>query len=264
MAQRRHLLEPRLADATDRSAASDRLRIGISPHAPYSVERHGYETCLQAARDAGLPLSTHLGETMEEAEFLRNHTGPFRELWAMLGAWDDDVPTFDGSPVAFARDIGLLAYPRASLAHVNYCAGNDLAYLAAAQASVIFCPRTHAYFRHPPHGWQRMVEHGINVAIGTDRCASAPDLNLLDDLRLLHRGAPDVAPLSLWEMATSRAARAIGMSDDVGTLTAGKCADFVVFPVQGQKPLVELLENPIMPSEVWIEGKRGAFDGNEL
>src|SRR5207302_10539659 len=108
-----------------------------------------------------------------------------------------------------ANAIGLLDYPTV-LAHVNYCDDVDLDLLARGRAGVVYTPRTHAYFGHPPHRWRDMLARGINVAVGTDSCASSPDLNLVDDLRLLHRLAPEVPAQTLWEMATIRGARAIG------------------------------------------------------
>ena len=75
-----------------------------------------------------------------------------------------------------------------------------------------------------------MLARGINVALGTDSCASSPDLNLLDDLRLLHRLAPDTPAQTLWQMATARGARALGLESQTGTLTPGKSADLLAFP----------------------------------
>jgi len=58
----------------------------------------------------------------------------------------------------------------------------------------------------------------------TDSCASSGDLNLVDDLRVLHELAPDVPASRLWELATVRAARALGMEDVAGSITPGKAA----------------------------------------
>src|SRR5439155_6137177 len=124
-----------------------RVAIGVSPHAPYSVEAAGYFRCLEVAKRRKLPLATHLAETPNEAEFLARQTGPLRELWRALGGWDEYVPAFDGGPIRFAKDFGLLDYPTL-LAHVNYCDDDELEILSRGRASVIYCPRTHAYFGH--------------------------------------------------------------------------------------------------------------------
>ena len=119
--------------------------------------------------------------------------------------------------------------------------------LASGQASVVYCPRTHAYFGHPPHRFREMLSRGINVAIGTDSCASSPDLNIVGELRLVHRMAPEVPRGTLWEMITTRGATAIQQADNIGSLTAGKLADFVVFPASTDDPLKEILEEKVLP-----------------
>ncbi len=250
MGQRRTFLEPRLASSIEKIEG---IEAGISPHAPYSIEMGGYVRCLAAAREGGLPLATHLAETPDEAMFLADHAGPFKELWDFLAAWDDGVPEFSGGPIRFASAIGLLDYPTL-LAHVNYCDDSELDLLAAGKASVVYCPRTHEFFGHRPHRWREMSERGINVAAGTDSCASSPDLNLVDELRLLHRLAPFVDPLELWQMATVRGARALGLSN-VGSLSVGHRADLVVFPTTGDDPLREIIERSVLPRQVWVAGR---------
>ena len=115
-------------------------------------------------------------------------------------------------------ELGYLAYPKTLLAHVNYCEDDELQLLANGRASVVYCPRTHAYFGHPPHRWREMLAMGINVAVGTDSRGSSPNLNLVDDLRLLHRLAPEVSPERIWEMGTTHSATAIGCAESCGTL----------------------------------------------
>jgi cytosine/adenosine deaminase-related metal-dependent hydrolase len=261
MAQRRGLLEERIAAAIDPTCASDFVRIGLTPHAPYSAEVDGYRRCIEVARERGLPLATHLAETPHEASFLAEHSGPFRDLWSMLNAWDDDVPTFSGGPIRFAQRGGLLDYPTL-LAHVNYCDDAEMEILARGKASVAYCPRTHAYFGHPPHRWRDMLKLGMNVAVGTDSCASSPDLNLVAELRLLHRIAPEVSASELWQMGTTRAARALGMSN-AGSLTPGNRADLVIFPVEGPDPLTTIFETEFEPREVWIGGRPVSPQGFE-
>lgn len=261
MGARRHLLEPRLAAALAPSPAPDRIVSAVSPHAPYSVEVGGYSRCVAAAVAAGVPVCTHLAETPDEVDFLTRHAGPFRRLWDAIGGWDDGVPKvrlpLDVGPAYLTLATGMLEAPRVVLAHVNYVTDRaiELLSLNAPFVSVVYCPRTHAYFGHPPHRWREMLARRVNVAVGTDSTASSPDLNLVDDLRLLHRLAPDVPPPDLWEMTTTRAARALGLADSVGSLTPGKSADLVAFPARTADPLAEVLEGDVRPTGVWVAGK---------
>ena len=252
MATRRGLLEERFATATDLSCDSATLRVGVTPHAPYSIEPEGYQRCLEFAVRTGRPIATHLAETSDEAEFLANHTGPFRKLWQILNAWDEQVPRFTGGPIRYAKSLGLIDHP-SLLAHVNCCDDEEMDLLANGQASVVYCPRTHAHFGRAPHRFRDMLARGINVAVGTDSCASSPDLNLLDDLRLIHKIAPEMPTTDLFAMATARAAHAIGMEQAIGSLTPGKAADAVAIPAAD---LDEVLDRDVLPWQVWIAGKR--------
>lgn len=262
LGKRRSRFDELLASAIDASPTCDRVRVGISPHSPYTVDLPGYKQCVAWAIDRRLPLATHLAESPDEQDFLYAHRGPFREMWDSLGQWSDDIETFPGSPIAMAKAIGLLDQ-RAVLAHVNYCNDDELATLARGNASVIYCPRTHRYFGHPPHRLRDMLARGINVAVGTDSCASSPDLNIVDDLRLLHEIAPDFAVESLWELVTIRAARALGLAGVTGQLSQGAPADIAVFAARTNDPLREILEEKYSPLSVWIEGEQRR-EGNRV
>jgi cytosine/adenosine deaminase-related metal-dependent hydrolase len=258
LAKARDRFEKAIDGAIDGRMASDFLHVGLSPHAPYTVDMPGYHQCVQLARQRQIPLCTHLAETIDEEQFLREQRGPFREIWEGLGTWADDVTTYDGSPVAFARAIGLLDVP-ALLAHVNYAGDDELAMLAAGRASVAFCPRTNAYFGHKPHRWREMLERGINVAVGTDSCASSPDLNLVDDLRLLwRRHGHAIDSDVLWRLATVNAAAALQWDSRIGSLTPGKLADLTAFSFIGDvDPLAAVLDDDTaLPTATWIGGKR--------
>jgi len=260
MAARRHLLESRLAGAMTPSTVPDRLVSAVSPHAPYSIEPDGYARCVAAARAAKVPIASHVAESLDEAEFLTQHGGPFRRLWSLIGAWDEQVPRAPAgtTPIAQVAGVGLLGYAGGIVVHANHLSSADLDLLAASPASVVFCPRTHAYFGHPPHPWRQMLKRRINVAVGTDSTASSPNLNLVDDLRLLHRQSPDVPAETLWRLATTNAANALMMRGKVGEITPGAAADFVVFDVGDREPLAEVLESGAEPASLWIAGRRTA------
>jgi cytosine/adenosine deaminase-related metal-dependent hydrolase len=251
MAGRAGQMEERIAAAVMPSTRSNR-RIGIEPHSPYSLDLVGYRRCLEEAKRHAVPLATHLAETPDEAEFLASHSGAFRRLWETLGGWQEGVSRAEGGPIRAMKEVGLLDYPTV-LAHVNYVDDAELEILAQGKASVVYCPWTHAYFGHPPHRFVEMLARGINVAVGTDSAASAPDLDFVEELRLIHMDHPELPVEVVFEMATIRGARALGMADQIGTIEPGKSADFCVFKVNSREPLRELLEAGRPPFQVWID-----------
>jgi cytosine/adenosine deaminase-related metal-dependent hydrolase len=204
--------------------ATSTCRPGLSPHAPYSVRASLFRACASLAAARGLPLTTHLAETATEADLLAGHAGPFADFLRGLGVWDPGglVP---GTASLLALNA---AAPRLLLAHGNYL---DPSTPLPADAAVVYCPRTHAYFGHPPHPFRELLARGLRVALGTDSLASNPDLDVLAEARFLHRLYPDFPGDRLLRMATLSGAEALGWADETGSLEPGKSADLVVVPL---------------------------------
>jgi cytosine/adenosine deaminase-related metal-dependent hydrolase len=229
-------------------------RSGYSPHAPYSVRL----SVLSAAGLSGhvyqLPLAVHLAETLAEVELLRDRQGPFVPFLQELNAWDpeglasswEDVVTLCAP---LLRDAPLL------LVHANYWsppAG------VPPNVHVVYCPRTHAAFGHPPHPFREFLARGVRVALGTDSLASNPDLDVLAEARFVHRHYPDVPGPTILHMATLAGAEALGWADQTGSITAGKSADLVVLPlpdVDSPEPYSLILEADTRVRAVLFRGQ---------
>lgn len=200
-------------------------RPALSPHAPYSVRHSLYRAVGRACDVADTPVATHLAESADERELLDRRCGPLRDLAESLGAWDAAGP---------ARGFGevLRALPRRSrvlLVHGNYLEGEPL----PDYASVVFCPRTHARFGHPPHPLPALLRRGVRVALGTDGLGSSPDLDVLAEARLVRQTFPKIPAETVLAMATLWGAEALGCAGETGSLTPGKSADLVVVPLDG-------------------------------
>ncbi len=208
-------------------AASTRL--GVSPHASFSCGDRLFET----AASLGVPLATHLAETLEELEFSRSGTGPLADLLRGVGVWDDALRGWKTSPIR--RLAATLARSGAAIAHGNYLDDADLEALADASRAaahplgLAYCPRASAYFGHPangqpPHRYRELLARGVPVALGTDSVIGldTPDrLSVLDEMRLLHR-RDGVDPRQLLAMATVHGAVLLG--EDRGRVTFAKGA----------------------------------------
>jgi cytosine/adenosine deaminase-related metal-dependent hydrolase len=203
---------------------NDRCRAGLSPHAPYSVN----QALFRAAGLAGEPLAIHLAETKEELELLTDRRGPFVEFLKEVGAWQEEslVPSIDWLLWRSERAPSLL------LAHGNFLPERTR---LPANATVVYCPRTHAAFGHSPHPFQELQARGVRVALGTDSLASNPDLDLLAEAKWIHENRPDVRPDDLLRMATLDGAEALGYGAVTGSLEPGKSADMVVVPLRDEE-----------------------------
>jgi cytosine/adenosine deaminase-related metal-dependent hydrolase len=238
-----------LRDAVMMRQETSRLIVGISPHAPYTVDIDGYRDCVEVARALAMPIATHLAEHPAEGEFLRDGSGMFAEAYRILGVDITAMPRFAAGPIRFAQATGLLELP-AVLAHVNYASDADLDLLAEGRASVVFCPRTHTYFGHAPHRWREMLARGINVALGTDSRASSPNLSMLEDASLLFNAGAEADVLM--RMLTLHGARALGLHRQLGTLAPGMQADLVAFEAAS---IDDLLGRAPQAHRVWIAGE---------
>ncbi len=276
---RTHLPE-RLMTAADRGPASSRLQTGLSPHAPYSVEGPALRQIVEFARAGRYPLAMHLAELQEESDFLATLSGPLGREWKLmqkLDLIDDKIPLTNAGPVAWAKLWGLLTeqMPTSSvvLAHCNYLTDADIRIISEARASVAYCPRTHHYFghgAHGPHPWRRLMAAGVNVCLATDSLASNPDLNVLKEAQWLYQRHPDVAPELLIGMITTAGAAALGMTDQIGRLRPGYCADMQAFcpPPTARRSATAfshwLLTEAPRPHRVWVQGQTAFSDGREF
>lgn len=255
--KRRDLLSVRLDAASRVADQTERMRIGLSPHAPYTVEPEALEACARRARTESLHLCIHAAETKDEQRFTNAAAGPFAEYLKAIGVWDKAIPASGCGPIELIQRTGLLTR-HTLLAHANYVSDDELAIIAAGGASVVYCPRTHNAFGHDPHRFRDMTRAGINICIGTDSLASNPSLSILDELRFLHRRHREFDPVELLRMGTINGAKALGYGAITGTLTVAKAADIVVIPLpfgEAASDWSAILASDEPPVALYIGGK---------
>lgn len=207
-------------------------RGGFAPHAPYSCSAELYRRLARAARIRREPFATHAAELREEIEFLATGGGAFSELLRAIGRDRGSWRPPRQRPLAWLASIGVLR--GATVAHANYAGRAGIGLLRRHRATVVWCPRTHAFFGHPPHPVRRMRAAGVPVAIGTDSLGSAPSLSVLDEIRFAE--ARGHRPGELLEMATAAGGVALGVR--AGRIARGWAADFTVVEGRGPEDLL--------------------------
>lgn len=159
----------REALATVDSFAGWRNTLGLSPHAPYSTTPELLRRAGAAARERGLPLMTHVAESAEEFEMAMLGRGGMHD-W--LRRNDRDMADCGGvSPVQQLERTGLLC-DRLLAVHANYLTNGDAARLGRSGASVVHCPRSHAFFGHRRFPLEELALAGVNLCLGTDSLAT--------------------------------------------------------------------------------------------
>jgi len=214
------------------------VRVGISPHAPYTCGPEVYAD----ACSIGRPVATHLAESLEEEEFLRDGSGPFRRLSERMQAWNDGVVIPDCHPVEALR--GVLDSRPLLLVHLNYVGASHIELIAERGAMVAYCPRASDYFGHPrddraAHRYREMLDAGIPVALGTDSrtCLDTPDrIGVLDEMRHLYK-RDGTDPLRLLAMATVHGAAALELDAGLVTFDPGAIGGVLAVDVsEGDEP----------------------------
>lgn len=229
---------------------------GISPHAPYSTDERVYRQALALAHRSGWRIMTHLAEDPAEIELIRDGRGPWKKVLSALGLWDGQFKPRGLSPVAWARELGILDQP-VLLAHVNYATDADIDLLARGRATVVYCPLAHRYFHHLPHRYRDMLAAGVNVILGTDSLACSPSLSLWDQVRAVLADGGMAAQDAL-AMATARAAQSLGLESLIGALERGKLADLTAVAVSrrhGRRLLMGIVDPASAVSAVMIGGR---------
>lgn len=233
---------------------SPRLRLGTQPHAPYSAGLGVYEAACELSARHGYLLSTHLAETPEEEQFVREGRGPLADLLRGLGKWDDAIKPTGLHPVEWLEPV--LRRGRWLLAHCNYISDSHIKTLADCGASVAYCPVASDYFgHHQPrlgvyHRYREMLAGGVNVCLGTDSilCQNPDDpqpMGVVSQMRHLYR-RDRADPQMLLAMGTVNGLRALGLPESWASLRPGSPAGLVtvgIDPKDTADPWIQVLES---------------------
>jgi len=232
-----------------------RLSFCIAPHAPYTVGDKAFERIAMLQGVLDLPLHIHLHETRDEVE----------QSLARHGA----------RPLARLQKFGLVDANLIAV-HAVHLDEREITLLASAGCQVAHCPSSNLKLASGIAAPARLLQAGVNVGLGTDGAASNNRLDVFTEMRmaaLLAKGSagdPTVLPAhTALEMATVRAARALGIDDRVGTLAPGKCADMAAVDLGALElqPCYDPVSHLVYAagrehvSHVWVDGELLVDDG---
>lgn len=220
-----------------RSRATERVQLGVSPHAPYSVSDALFAAVSAYAAREGLPLAVHIAEGADESQLVALGLGPWAEFLRSRGI---SVAPRGRSPVSLLATLGVLG-DRALLIHAVHADAADLASIAQHGCGVAHCPWSNAWFDHGTAPVAAMLARGVRVGIGSDSMGSNVAMDVLAEAasalaaqRALARTEAEADALHATDaltMATLGGARALHMEHQIGTLSPGYAADLAVFPL---------------------------------
>ncbi len=233
--------DPAQADATVSDACealaalerygSERVTIGIAPHAPYTVSDELLRAVAALAARRGLRTAMHVAESAEERSFVEEACGPFAEHLLARGI---AVRSRGTTTVGWLERSGFLAR-RPLLIHCVTANRADLQRARRAGAAVAHCPSSNASLGHGRADLALMRELGLAVGLGTDSIAAGGGLDLLAVARQAAVGLPvgrGLAPRQMLALATAGGAAALGL-EGVGTLAEGAWGDLAAVRLGG-------------------------------
>ncbi|MFT4727782.1 MAG: 5-methylthioadenosine/S-adenosylhomocysteine deaminase [Granulosicoccus sp.] len=225
------------------------ISTAFAPHAPYTVSQGPLERIATLAAELDIPIHMHVHETAAEVKQFRKNHGV--------------------RPLQRLDEIGLLS-PSLLAVHLTQLTEDEIHRLSETGVNVIHCPESNLKLASGICRITDLLAADVNIAVGTDSAASNNDLDLIGELRtatflakVTSGNATTLDACTALRMITINAAKALGLDREIGSLEAGKSADFIVIqPDLGMVPVYDALAQVVYTnsspcvSDVWIAGKQ--------
>ena len=226
-----------------RDHETELVRVGVSPHAVYTVCAPLLEMVSRYAVDEKLSLMMHAAESEAEDLLVREGSGPFATRLAERGIeWR--APGI--SVIQYLERIGLLG-ARPLLAHCIRTDEADIETIVERGAGIAHCPKSNAKLGHGRAPFAAFITGGARTGLGSDSVASNNVCDILEEARfaaLISRAAGHklaggvmVGAHDVLSAATIGGARAVGLADRTGSLAEGLQADLVVIGLKASHQL---------------------------
>lgn len=239
-----------------RESETHLVRVGLSPHSPYTVSRDLFERIAEFALETKIRITIHTAESSDEKELLEAGKGFFVSVYEKYAVeWESPRST----SIEFLESTGILE-TRPLLAHCVTVSEKDIEIIRNKGATVAHCPKSNAKFGHGPAPFEKFLDAGISVGLGSDSVASNNVCDILEEARFAALSARNrigslrlVSAREALEAATLGGAKALGLDQTIGSLEPGKHADIAVISLSdiAQQPV-----NDIYPALVFASNSR--------
>lgn len=234
----------------DRYKSHPLITTAFAPHAPYTVSDEPLKKASSMAFEMDIPLHMHVHETAFEVSDAESNSGK--------------------RPLSRLDDLGLLN-PQMLAVHMTQLNDGEIQRCAEAGLHVIHCPQSNLKLASGFCPVDKLQKAGVNVALGTDGAASNNDLDMLAEMQsaalLTKAVSQDASALpahAALHMATLAGAQALGLADEIGSLTIGKAADITAIDLSDieTQPVFDPVSQIVYStgreqiSNVWVAGQR--------
>lgn len=227
-----------------------RITTPFAPHAPYTVSDEPLTKIRSWADEMDVRVHMHIHET--------------------AGEIDDAVKEHGQRPLARLHDLGLLN-PNLLAVHMTQITDEEIALCARNGVHVLHSPESNLKLASGLCPVQKLLDAGINVALGTDSAGSNNDLDMIGEMRtaafigkVTADNAAAVSADSVLRMATLAGAEALGIADETGSISPGKAADLFALDLDTIEtrptfdPIAAVVYNASREqvSDTWVAGQR--------
>ena len=225
------------------------INTAFAPHAPYTVSDAPLKRVQMLSEELEVPVHIHLHETGHEVE--------------------ESVKQHQMRPLARLNKQGLLS-PGLLAVHMTQLTDDEITLLAESNVNVIHCPESNLKLASGFSPIAKLINAGVNVALGTDGAASNNDLDMFGEMRAaaliakaVSADASAVPAATALQMATLNGAKALGIDHETGSLMVGKAADLIAIDLGAleSQPVYHPISQLVYAtgrdkvSDVWVSGK---------
>lgn len=236
-------------DVHDQYKSDDLVTTAFAPHAPYTVSNDPLKKILTYSDELEIPIHMHVHETQDEI--------------------DQGQENYGSRPLHRLDELGLLT-PNLLAVHMTHLQDDEIAHFSTTGAHVVHCPQSNMKLASGFCPVQKLMDAGVNIALGTDGAASNNDLDMLAEMqsaamlgKAVANDASAVSAETALAMATINGAKALGIDNVTGSLEVGKAADITAIDL-GQLE-TQPLYNPVSQivyaadrqqvTHVWCNGR---------
>ncbi|WP_040397127.1 amidohydrolase [Anaerococcus senegalensis] len=189
-----------------------RINIALGPHAVYTTDKKYLEEISRVSKEYKIPIHIHLSETKFENE--------------------ECIKRFGQSPTEVFEECGIFEN-KTIAAHGVHLTEKDLDILSKYDVSVVHNPSSNLKLSSGFLDCSKIIDRGINLAIGTDSSASNNNLSMFKEISIAslvskYKDPKNLRAYEVLKMATINGAKALGMDEKIGSLKEGKIADIIL------------------------------------
>jgi len=225
------------------------ISTAFAPHAPYTVSDGPLQRVVTYSEELDIPIHMHIHETAHEVNEAEQNNGH--------------------RPLSRLEELGVLS-PRLIGVHMTQLTDEEISLYAQSGAHVVHCPESNLKLASGCCPVKKLLDAGVNVALGTDGAASNNDLDMFGEMKsaalLAKAVANDASALPAAQalhMATLAGAKALGLDNLIGSIEKGKAADITAVNLSSLE--TQPVFNPISQlvyaagrehvTDVWVAGK---------